>query len=296
MEVDIGGKWRTPGQGLVDTSRGYPGPKSKGLLRANSDRGFMERQHSPHSPLIPMRAPLAAVQEAETEEVDAPNTLLQHHGPGFGNVLHRASAPAILTGSEATSSSSMRSKKTVNFGFRYSIVIGGENFSEGRRVSEVEAQKKSQEIQRWWAERRRLGYDTYLGEARSPSGSPGPGSPELPVGRGRARSAMDFELPEPAKALEAPDPSLVPGRRRSRADFSAVDVEEVDENGLQEPSPILGHEGPSETSCKQNLQSLEDFLDSGGATSLEEFLKPVEAPADQQDKRRCWTADITEIQ
>ena len=170
---------------------------------------------------------------------------------GFGNLLHRASAPAILVSSGQASSAlkpvanycrachaalkwaSMhqvrlrnrgRPKKSVAFGLRYSIVIGGENFSEGRRVSEVEAQKKAHATQQWWAERRRLGYDTYMGEGRA-SASPSPtraSSVELPVRRPRSTSRVAMELPE----CDADADSVLPvGRQRSRTNFSADDVQ-----------------------------------------------------------------------
>ena len=77
-----------------------------------------------------------------------------------------------------------RPKKSVAFGLRYSIVIGGENFSEGRRISEVEAQKKAHAIQQWWAERRVFLKEPLQKTPMFPAKSlhvPGIRSPTLPL-------------------------------------------------------------------------------------------------------------------
>ena len=87
----------------------------------------------------------------------------------------------------------------------------------------MEAQKKADAIQLWWAERQRLGYDAYNGDE-----SPSP-SPELPVRRPRSMSLSAEMRGDEGDAddglVEVPT-DLPSGRRRSRANFSAADIEE----------------------------------------------------------------------
>ncbi|CAE7842672.1 unnamed protein product [Symbiodinium sp. KB8] len=226
--------------------------------------------------------------------------------PGFRNILRRASAPAILvsSGQTAAPSTSSRAKKSVAFGLRYSIVIGSETFSEGRRLSDVEAQKKADAIQHWWAERQRLGYDAYNGDE-----SPSP-SPELPVRRPRSMSLAEMhgEGGE-GDGLEVPG-DLPSGRRRSRANFSAADICEDSASSFP-PEGDFQMDGISRNDApnllqdfnlqvmpkpKPVVQSVEEFLAADPLVSLSDFLAQDDERPDQADKRRCWTADVSEMQ
>ncbi|CAE7537847.1 LPPD [Symbiodinium necroappetens] len=197
--------------------------------------------------------------------------------PGFRNILRRASAPAILvsSGQTAAPSTSSRAKKSVAFGLRYSIVIGSETFSEGRRLSDVEAQKKADAIQHWWAERQRLGYDAYNGDE-----SPSP-SPELPVRRPRSTSLAEMHGEGgQGDGLEVPG-DLPSGRRRSRANFSAADICEDSASSFP-PEGDFQMDGISRNDApnllqdfnlqvmpkpKPVVQSVEEFLAAAGATA-----------------------------
>jgi len=280
--------------------------KGKSLLRAGSDCTLV-RQWTPL--VMEERQPLASVQEGEVADnlgVDG-ETPSHSDEPGFRNILRRASAPAILesSGQIAAPSKSSRTKKSVAFGLRYSIVIGGETFSEGRRLSDVEAQKKADAIQLWWAERQRLGYDAYNGDE-----SPSP-SPELPVRRPRSMSLSAEMRGDEGDAddglVEVPT-DLPSGRRRSRANFSAADIEDsaasFPPEGDFQMDEISRNDAPNllqdfnlqvMPKPKPVVQSVDEFLAADPPLSLAEFLAPDDERSDQADKRRCWTADVSEM-
>eukprot|EP00930_Biecheleria_cincta_P020530 TRINITY_DN15429_c1_g1_i1.p1 TRINITY_DN15429_c1_g1~~TRINITY_DN15429_c1_g1_i1.p1 ORF type:complete len:456 (-),score=43.99 TRINITY_DN15429_c1_g1_i1:480-1847(-) len=93
-------------------------------------------------------------------------------------------------------------KKTVGFGKRYSKPIDSdETFPEGRRISEVEAQKQIQKLERFQAERRMLGLDEeecmdsmdLFGRPRCRTSDTGCDEEEDAFGRPRSQT-LDAEL------------------------------------------------------------------------------------------------------
>eukprot|EP00439_Symbiodinium_sp_Y106_P053420 s1288_g7.t1 len=236
------------------------------------------------------RQPLASVQEGEVADnlgVDG-ETPSHSDEPGFRNILRRASAPAILESSGQIAAPSNP------------------------------AQKKADAIQLWWAERQRLGYDAYNGDE-----SPSP-SPELPVRRPRSMSLSAEMRGDEGDAddglVEVPT-DLPSGRRRSRANFSAADIEErarfpgeegtaVDSAASFPPEgdfqmdEISRNDAPNllqdfnlqvMPKPKPVVQSVDEFLAADPPLSLAEFLAPDDERSDQADKRRCWTADVSEM-
>ena len=91
-------------------------------------------------------------------------------------------------------------KKTVNFGYRYSIVMGCGEFSPGRRVSDVERMKQFESRQTWLQESQRLGYG----------------------GDQNEESMEGLQMPFRDETADAP----VTTRRRSRSDYNAKVFEE----------------------------------------------------------------------
>ncbi|CAJ1455954.1 unnamed protein product [Effrenium voratum] len=173
---------------------------------------------------------------------------VQHAFLGQGEEMppHRASAPAALELGEPKQDQKAKknAKKTVAFGYRYSIVMGSDNFSSGRRVSDVERQKQVNKMQRWLQDRSRLGYDEPLHELL-------PGEPDEFVGLGRPRSRSTFE-DDIAGDCQPPV-----GRARSRSDFCA------DSTG--------GYNGCQDLP-KETARDSERAVSSGGVLNLEDFI------------------------
>ncbi|CAE7033660.1 unnamed protein product [Symbiodinium natans] len=101
----------------------------------------------------------------------------------------------------------------------------------------------------------------------------------------------------------------LPGRRRTRTDFSAADLDGSDREDWAASLPLST--GGTDEICRNDapnllqdfnslqilpkskpcLPSLDEFLTE--PRSLSEFLAPDD---DHSDKRRCWTADVSELQ
>eukprot|EP00435_Cladocopium_sp_Y103_P035564 s2598_g9.t1 len=117
-------------------------------------------------------------------------------------------------------------KKNVNFGYRYSIVMGCGEFSVGRRVSEVERVKQRQRRHMWLKECRRLGYD---GDSNGPYDSD---QDSLADGTLGDESGTDTECVEVSMS-----------RRRSRSDYNAEVFENMQEQIMEYNGNILGMMG-----------------------------------------------------
>lgn len=157
-------------------------------------------------------------------------------------------------------SDELKHKKTVNFGYRYSIVLGeSERFSAGRRVSEVERIRQIQQRQVWLQDCRNLGYD--------PNEAPLDAMAEpVPTGRQRAKSNYSAEvLAQSNCAEDLPDPfaPMAPGLEKLE-DFLCETS--IDRQVVQE-------------ACR--LRATTSYTFEGGET---------EAPPVR--RRRAYTADV----
>lgn len=157
-------------------------------------------------------------------------------------------------------------KKNVNFGYRYSIVMGCGEFSVGRRVSEVERVKQNQRRHRWLQECRRLGD----GDSNGPYDSDQDSVADGTLGD---ESGTDTECVEK------------PTRRRSRSDYNA----EVFEN-MQDSGDGAGLEGSEQSASEEKPENpaRQRWAERGRAqTSLE-----IVPESFRRGRRRGYTADV----
>ncbi|CAL1146577.1 unnamed protein product, partial [Cladocopium goreaui] len=155
-------------------------------------------------------------------------------------------------------------KKNVNFGYRYSIVMGCGEFSVGRRVSEVERVKQNQRRHRWLQECRRLGD----GDSNGPYDSDQDSVADGTLGD---ESGTDTECVEK------------PTRRRSRSDYNA----EVFEN-MQDSGDGAGLEGSEQSASEEKPENpaRQRWAERGRAqTSLE--IGPKATYSKTQSNKLC---------
>jgi len=209
----------------------------------------------------------------------------------------RASAPAVRF-PPAQARKHGKKKKTVNFGKRYSLVIGNDKFSEGRRISEVEAQKQVLKMERWQEERRLCGAFDDVAEDFPAGGRPrsrgdvnlGDASEPLPSGRPRSRGTLDDDFKQSDHLL---DENSLPRRPRSRGgldDLEQVGSKEAAHSSLEDFLDMHGSQQGDSSYDDHHCRRLTEFLrssdssnDASSCRRLTEFLRASEPRANLEE-------------
>lgn len=228
---------------------------------------------SSSSPRSPVRSPRSPRQVHFADWVEGTEEPVQR--------VSSAPSQSGELGEDAKEHADHKHKKTVNFGYRYSIVIGCGEFSQGRRVSDVERMKQFERRLTWLQESQRLGYGGDQSE----------------------ESTEGLQMPFRDETADAP----VTTRRRSRSDYNANVFQEsgqdsgIAEGKLQKLEDFLdlGPECPEQstasTSCDTGGEAdltgkSGKFKERGRAktSSLETEFKDPCLPG----RRRAYTADV----